>query len=148
MQRLGHLLGRHVLEHLVADRLVEFRQRSGLEVVAQCRDEARALIGTEQLDQVGEIGRVQFEGERPYPRHIAVVERGGDGMQEIGTDVPVLVAQFNLAYGVLHRPSNRWVFKLRAGMSTLPRAAPALSRLATCRFRPVISGQPRHAYGA
>ena len=36
-------------------------------------------------------------------------------MQEIGTDVSVLIAQFNLGCGVLHRPSSRWGCKIGSG---------------------------------
>ena len=34
LQRLGHLLGRHGLEHLVAYGLVEFGHRRGIEIAA------------------------------------------------------------------------------------------------------------------
>ena len=67
MQRLGDLLGLHVLEHLVAHGFVELWQRRGLEVLAERGDEAGALLGTKKLDQVGKIGGVEIERERPRP---------------------------------------------------------------------------------
>ncbi len=46
-------------------------------------------------------------------RRIVHVEGVDDRMEEIGTDSALLVAQLNLACGVLHRPSNRWVCNVK-----------------------------------
>ncbi len=40
---------------------------------------------------------------------IALIERRRDGMQEVGANAPLLVAQFDLACGVLHGLSDRQV---------------------------------------
>ena len=40
---------------------------------------------------------------------IALIERRRDGVQEVGADAPLLVAQFDLACGVLHGLSDRQV---------------------------------------
>ena len=109
LQRLGHLLGRHGLEHLVAHRLVEFGQRRGIEVLAERSDERAALLGTEQLDQIGKVGLVQRKRELAQFRRLALVERGDDGVQELGADSALFVAQFDLACGVLHGLSDRRV---------------------------------------
>ena len=109
LQGLGHLLGGHRLEHLVAHRLVELGQRRGLEVVAQHGDEDAALLGTQQLDQVGKVGFMQRQRQLAGFGRVAFVDRGGDGMQEVGADTALFVAQFDLACGVLHGLSDRRV---------------------------------------
>ena len=63
-----------------------------------------ALLGAQQLDQVGEVGFVQRKRELAYVVGIALIERRLDGVQEVGAKRPLLVAQFDLACGVLHGP--------------------------------------------
>ena len=109
LQRLGHLLGRHLLEHLVAHRLVELGQRRGLEVVAKHGDEDAALLRTQQLDQIGEVGLVQRQRQLADFGGVALIDGRLDGMQEIGADRALFVAQFDLACGVLHGLSDRRV---------------------------------------
>ena len=102
LDSLRHLLGGHRLDHLVAHRLVELGQRAGLEVVAKGRDQEAALLGAKQLNQVGEVGLVQPHGELAHLGRVLLIERGNDGVQEIGANAPLLVAQLDLACGVLH----------------------------------------------
>ncbi len=119
LQGLGHLLCRHGLDHLVAHRFVKLGQGAGLEVVAKRDDEEPALLGAEQLDQVGEVGFVQLEGKLARLVGVVLLECGGDGMQEIGANAPFLVAQLDLACGVLHGLSDRRVEKLQAGLAAI-----------------------------
>ena len=109
LQGLGDLLAGHDLEHLVAHRLVELGQRRGLEVVAQHGDEDAALLGTEQLDQVGKVGFMQRKRQLAGLGRVAFFDRRGDGMQEVRADSALFVAQFDLACGVLHGLSDRRV---------------------------------------
>ena len=102
LQRLGHLLARHGLEHLVAHGLVEFGQRRGVEILAERCDEHGALLGPEQLDEIGKIGLVQRKGEVAQFRRLARIERGNDGVEELGADFALLVAQIDLARFILH----------------------------------------------
>ena len=74
LQGLGHLLGRHVLEHLVAHRLVELGQRRGLEVVAEHGDEDAARLGTQQLDQVGKVGFMQRQRQLADFGRVALID--------------------------------------------------------------------------
>ena len=109
LQRLCHLLGRHVLQHLIAHPLVELGQRRGLEVVAEHGDEDAARLRTQQLDQVGEVGFMQRQRQLADFGGVALIDRRADGMQEIGADRARFVAQFDLARGVLHGLSDRRV---------------------------------------
>ena len=88
LERLGHLLGGHRLQHLVAHRLIELGQRGRVEVVAEGLDEATALLGAQQLDQVGEVGLVQRKRELAHLGGIVLLERRLDGMQEVGANAP------------------------------------------------------------
>ena len=84
LERLGDRLVRHLLEHLVAHAFVELGERRGIEVAAERGDEGLALIGAQQLDEVGEVCFVQIEREVAYGLGIAGLESGFDGMEEIG----------------------------------------------------------------
>ena len=107
LKRLRHLFGGHHFEHLVAHRLVELRQRRGIEVGPERGDQRAALFGAEQLDEIGEVGRVQRKRQLSYARRVAIVDRSGDGVQELRADSTLFVAQFDLARGVLHGLSDR-----------------------------------------
>ncbi len=107
LEGLGHLLGGHLLEHLVAHRLVELGQRRGVEVLAECGDERPALLGPEQFDQIGEVGLMQRQRQLAHLRRVALVEGCDDGVQKLGADSALFVAQFDLACGILHGLSNR-----------------------------------------
>ena len=102
LEGLGHLLGGHRLDHLVAHRLVELGQAPGLKSSPRVEMKSAALLGAKQLDQVGEVGLVQRQREPAHLGRIALIERDNDGMQEIGANAALLVAQFDLACGVLH----------------------------------------------
>ena len=45
---------------------------------------------------------MQRHGEPAHLGRILIIERDNDGMQEIGANAAFLVAQFDLACGVLH----------------------------------------------
>ena len=45
---------------------------------------------------------MQLERKLARLRGVVLIERGRDGMQEIGANAPFLVAQLDLACGVLH----------------------------------------------
>ena len=102
LEGLGDLLVRHLLEHLIAHAFVELGQRRGVEVVAQRGDERLALVRAQQLDQVGEVCFMQIERELAYGLGIAGLKSGFDGMQEVGAERPLLVAQSDLVCRVLH----------------------------------------------
>ncbi len=68
-----------------------------------------ALLGTEQLDQTGEVGFVQRQRELAHFRRVVLVQRRDHCVQELGADAALFVAQFDLACGVLHGLSNRRV---------------------------------------
>ena len=102
LERLGDRLVRHLLEHLVAHAFVELGERRGIEVAAKRGDEGLALIGAQQLDEVGEVCFVQIEREVAYGLGIAGLKSGFDGMEEIGAQRPLLVAQSDLVCRVLH----------------------------------------------
>ena len=103
------MLGGHDLEHLVAHRFVELGKRRGIEILAERGNERRALLGPEQLDEIGKVGPVQRKGEFAQFRRIAGIDRGNDGVQELGADSALIVAQFDLACGILHGSSDRRV---------------------------------------
>ena len=89
-----------------------------------------ALLGTQQLDQVGEVGLMQRQRQLADLGGVALIERRVDGMQEIGADPALFVAQFDLACGVLHGLSDRRVLKRQAGRAagswrTAARRSPA-----------------------
>jgi hypothetical protein len=107
LEGLGHLLGGHVFEHLIAHRFVELGQRRGVEVLAESGNERPALLRAEQLDQIGEVGLMQRQRERAHLRGVALVEGCHDCVQKLGADTALFVAQFDLACGVLHGLSNR-----------------------------------------
>ena len=67
------------------------------------------MLGAEQPDQIGEIGRMQRQGQFAGEGGVAVLQRGGDGVQELGADPALFVAQFDLACGVLHGLTNRQI---------------------------------------
>ena len=76
LARRGWPQGGH---HLVADELVEIGQGLGVESRAQRGDDARALVGGQPLQEIGEIGRVQRPGEPGGEVEIA----GGDGVADL-----------------------------------------------------------------
>ena len=84
LERLGDGLVRHLLEHLIAHAFVELGERRGIEVAAEHVDQWLALIGTQQLDEIGEVCFVQIEREVAYGLGIAGLESCFDGMEEIG----------------------------------------------------------------
>ena len=45
---------------------------------------------------------MQPHGELAHLGRVLLIERGNDGVQEIGANAPLLVAQLDLACGVLH----------------------------------------------
>ena len=63
--------------------------------------------GPEQLDQIGKVGLMQRQRELAHFRRVALVEGCDDGVQKLGADSALFVAQFDLACGVLHGLSNR-----------------------------------------
>ncbi len=91
-QRLGDLLGRHFLENLVANRLVELGKRRGLKILTQRLDKLGAPVLPENFEKIGEVRLVQIDGQGARARAIALVERSGHCMEELGTNVPFLIA--------------------------------------------------------
>ena len=81
-----------------------------------------ALLGAQHLDQVGEVGLMQRKRELADLGGIALIERRRDGMQEVGANAPLLVAQFDLACGVLHGLSDRQVELRSSGRASDPEA--------------------------
>ncbi len=52
---------------------------------------------------------MQRQRQLAHLGRVAFIERRGDGMQEVGADSALFVAQFDLACGVLHGLSDRRV---------------------------------------
>ena len=90
---LGDGLGAEFLEDLLAHRVVDFGQRREVEVLAQQLDELRAEVVIERLDQVAGIGFVQLADQRAQQAGIAAGDRFRDGLDELGPDRAVLIAQ-------------------------------------------------------
>ena len=109
LQRLGHLLGGHDLEHLVAHRLVELGQAPrASKSVAERGDEDAALLGAEQLDQIGEVGLMQRKRQaRAALAASPSSSAAATACRKSGADSALFVAQFDLACGVLHGLSDR-----------------------------------------
>jgi hypothetical protein len=62
-----------------------------------------------ELYEIGEIGRMERQHQVTDLGSSAFLERGLDGVQEVGANAPILVAQFDLGCGVLHGLPNRRV---------------------------------------
>ncbi len=75
---------RQRLRQLVADLLVDLGQHLEVEVGAQRLDEPDALLGIEQLDEVGKVGVLDVRYQRTYQRGIVRLERLGDRAHEFG----------------------------------------------------------------
>ena len=58
--------------------------------------------GRSNCDQIGEVCLVQRKRQLAHFRRVALIEGGDDGVQEIGAESALFVAQFDLACGVLH----------------------------------------------
>ena len=66
-----------------------------------------ALVGAQQLDQIGKVGLMQSERELAHALRVMGLERGLDRVQELRAKRPLLVAQLDFACGVLHHSSDR-----------------------------------------
>jgi hypothetical protein len=73
LQRLGQGARRHAPQHLLADAVVQFRQRLGQQFGRQPQHHHRAMLGGQEAHQVGDIGGVQVFQQRTQPHAVAVV---------------------------------------------------------------------------
>ena len=88
LERLGDLLRRHLLQHLVAHAFVELGQRRGIEVAPEHLDQRLALIGSQQLDQIGEVCFMQRQRQRAHRVGVAELERRVDVCTNSGRSTP------------------------------------------------------------
>ena len=126
LQRLGDLLGGHDLEHLVAHCFVELRQGRSVEIPAERGDKRPALLGAEELDEIGKVGRMQLEREVAQSCCVVRIKRGDDGVQELGAESALIVTQFDLACFVLHGLSDCRIESVKREGPRIPGAGIAL----------------------
>ena len=73
-------------------RIVDLVQGGEVEVAAGEFDQARAKLGIQRLDQVAEVGLVQFADQRAQERSVAAFDAGGDLGDEGFAHRAVLIA--------------------------------------------------------
>ena len=122
---LGDGLGRQFLEDLLAHRIVDFGQRREVEVGAHQLDQLRPQIGIERLDQVADIGLVQFADQRAQQARVAPLR---SPRRRVSTNSARIAPLRRAAPGRRDRPRRPSVL-----------VEPCLFRRA-CRFRAALAG--------
>src|SRR6185369_15074426 len=93
-----------------------------------------------ELYEIGEIGRMERQHQVTDLGRIAFLERGLDGVQEVGANASILVAQFDLGCGVLHGfPIAGLIASSGKGRDQKQGSTPR-KRVADRRFRPATTG--------
>ena len=90
---LCHRLRGQLLEDLVAHRVVDLGQRGEVEVDAEQRDKARALLLLQRLDQRAHIGFMQVADQPSQTGCVVRVDPARDALDESLADRAVLVAR-------------------------------------------------------
>ena len=85
--------GFKLLEDFLADRIVDLCQRGEVEIRAEQFDQAWPMIGVEGFEKIAHFRFVKILDERQQTRRVRVVDRVGDGTEEIRIDLAVFVAE-------------------------------------------------------
>ncbi len=88
----GDGLGLELLEDFLADGIVDFVQRRKVEIRAGQFYQLDAVIGLDRLDQVAEIGLMQFRDNLAQQRDIGFVNGAGDFLDEFVANFAIFVA--------------------------------------------------------
>ncbi len=90
---LGDGFGFEFLEDFLAHRVVDFGQRREVEIRAHQFDELRPQVGVERLDQVADVGLVQFTHQRAQQARVTARDRLADHLDVFGPDRAIGIAQ-------------------------------------------------------
>ncbi|MGY4312278.1 hypothetical protein ACVWW1_001581 [Bradyrhizobium sp. JR3.5] len=88
---LGNGLRLEFLEDLLADRLVDLVERREVEVRTRDLDQGDAVVRLQRLDQVAEIGLVQFRHHLAQQGPVGGANGPGDLRDEFGAELALLV---------------------------------------------------------
>ena len=97
---LDHGLGLEFLEDVLADGVVDFRQRREVEIAAEEFDQTRAATGVERFQEVADIRLVHVGHERAHARAVVRLDGLGDRSHECRVEVALVVTgreKFGLA---------------------------------------------------
>ena len=92
---LGDGFGRKLFEDLFADGVVDLGQRREVEIGAHQRDQARAQVRIERLENGAGIGLMQFADQLAQQRRVAGLQRPDDLLDIVRAQVSVRVARRN-----------------------------------------------------
>ena len=88
---VGNLLRLHLVEQVLANVIVEFGQHVGADDAGERLDQPLALVPLGELDQVGDVGRVERLDEPASGLVIALVDRIEDAVHEFRAQAVFLV---------------------------------------------------------
>ena len=101
---LGDGLGRQLLEDLLAHRVVDLGERGEVERAAHQLDQARAQLRIERLEEIADVGLVQFADQLGQRSGVAGVDRGDHPLDEVPPQRAVVIAKrrrFRLGRGAV-----------------------------------------------
>ena len=106
---IGHRIGRQRFDQQFADVIVEFGEHLAAHQVEDRGGEARALVGLDQLEQIGDVGRVERLDQRVDRLPVVRVERFGNPPHERGLEDVLGVEALGMArrFGGLERARQR-----------------------------------------
>jgi len=89
--QVGNLAGIERLDHVLADMLVHLGEHVGADQIAKRFGQRRALVGTDQLEQIGDVGIVERVDQFLRQRAIIVLDRLGNRADKFVGQPVVLV---------------------------------------------------------